>query len=153
MRLWSLHPKHLDALGLVALWREGLLARAVLSGCTKGYRNHPQLNRFKHLKSPVVTMDRYLSRVFDEAQARGYRFEVSKINYLNNKGAKLQVTDGQLRYEWLHLLAKLEKRDPIKWKTERLNLPAPLGCFQVVTGPIADWELPARNVGETEKIE
>jgi len=25
MRLWTLHPKYLDARGLVALWREGLL--------------------------------------------------------------------------------------------------------------------------------
>jgi carboxyl-terminal processing protease len=29
MRLWSLHPKYLDAQGLVALWREALLAKAV----------------------------------------------------------------------------------------------------------------------------
>ncbi|HEU5178767.1 MAG TPA: pyrimidine dimer DNA glycosylase/endonuclease V, partial [Burkholderiales bacterium] len=32
MRLWSLHPKYLDARGLVALWREALLAQAVLRG-------------------------------------------------------------------------------------------------------------------------
>lgn len=32
MRLWSLHPSYLDAVGLVALWREGLLARKVLQG-------------------------------------------------------------------------------------------------------------------------
>jgi hypothetical protein len=30
-RIWSLHPKYLDARGLVALWREGLLAQAVLT--------------------------------------------------------------------------------------------------------------------------
>ena len=36
MRLWSLHPRYLDAKGLVALWREGLLAQAVLKGQTKG---------------------------------------------------------------------------------------------------------------------
>ena len=29
MRLWSLHPRYLDAKGLVALWREALLAQAV----------------------------------------------------------------------------------------------------------------------------
>nr|WP_243687290.1 pyrimidine dimer DNA glycosylase/endonuclease V [Methanobacterium formicicum] len=50
MRLWSLHPKYLDVKGLVALWREGLLARAVLKGKTKGYTNHPQLIRFKNQK-------------------------------------------------------------------------------------------------------
>jgi hypothetical protein len=43
MRLWSLHPCHLDAKGLVALWREGLLAQKVQACETNGYRNHPQL--------------------------------------------------------------------------------------------------------------
>ena len=46
MRLWSLHPKYLDIKGLVACWREGLLARKVLLDQTKGYKNHPQLIRF-----------------------------------------------------------------------------------------------------------
>jgi hypothetical protein len=32
MRLWSLHPEYLDANGLVALWREALLAQAFLQG-------------------------------------------------------------------------------------------------------------------------
>ena len=36
MRLWSVHPQHLDVRGLVALWREGLLARKVLLGETNG---------------------------------------------------------------------------------------------------------------------
>lgn len=36
MRLWSLHPNCLDAQGLVALWREALLAQAVLRGQTRG---------------------------------------------------------------------------------------------------------------------
>ena len=44
MRLWSLHPKYLDKLGLLGLWRESLLAQKVLLGKTKGYKNHPQLN-------------------------------------------------------------------------------------------------------------
>jgi hypothetical protein len=47
MRIWSIHPKYLDIKGLVALWREALLAKHVLEGRTKGYRNHPQLDRFK----------------------------------------------------------------------------------------------------------
>ena len=37
MRLWSLHPRCLDAKGLVALWREGLLAQEVLRGKTRDY--------------------------------------------------------------------------------------------------------------------
>jgi len=44
MRIWSLHPKYLDSKGMVALWREALLAKQVLLNKTKGYKNHPQLN-------------------------------------------------------------------------------------------------------------
>jgi len=47
MRLWSLHPSYLDPQGLVAVWREGLLAQAVLRGQTTGYTRHPQLARFR----------------------------------------------------------------------------------------------------------
>lgn len=47
MRIWSLHPQYLDRQGLTAGWREGLLAQKVLTGTTKGYRNHPQLRRFR----------------------------------------------------------------------------------------------------------
>ena len=47
MRIWSLHPQYLDRQGLTAAWREGLLAQKVLTGTTKGYRNHPQLRRFR----------------------------------------------------------------------------------------------------------
>ena len=49
MRLWTLHPKYLDRQGLVAVWREGLLAQAVLHSNTKGYKNHPQLDRFRNI--------------------------------------------------------------------------------------------------------
>ena len=38
MRLWSIHPKYLGTKGLVALWREALLAQKVLQGNTKGYK-------------------------------------------------------------------------------------------------------------------
>lgn len=48
MRIWSVHPSLLDAKGLVACWRETLLAQKVLQGLTKGYKNHPQLDRFSN---------------------------------------------------------------------------------------------------------
>jgi hypothetical protein len=39
---------------LVAVWREGLLAQAVLQGKTNGYKNHPQLDfEVKHLLSKL----------------------------------------------------------------------------------------------------
>jgi len=140
MRLWSLHPRHLDARGLVALWREGLLARAVLSGKTRGYRNHPQLLRFLTRKDPVAALDCYLSLVLEEARDRGYRFDSSKITYHHCRGGHMRVTNGQLAHEWRHLLAKLKIRDQARWESERNRCPEPHGCFRVFPGPIADWE-------------
>ncbi|MGH2666461.1 pyrimidine dimer DNA glycosylase/endonuclease V [Flavobacterium sp.] len=67
MRIWSLHPKYLDTKALVALWRETLLAKHVLEGKTKGYKNHPQLNRFKEAKYPIDSINQYLSEVYFEA--------------------------------------------------------------------------------------
>jgi hypothetical protein len=67
MRLWSLHPKYLDARGLVALWREGLLAQAVLRGRTNGYVHHPQLERFRAESSPLGAIADYLRGVHGEA--------------------------------------------------------------------------------------
>jgi len=140
MRLWSLHPRHLDCRGLVALWREGLLARAVLLGATEGYRNHPQLERFRSCRKPVGVLDQYLSRVLDEARARGYCFDASKIEYQRRSRPVLTVTRGQLAFEWAHLLAKLRKRDPARWQAAQGSQPEPHPAFRVVAGPVASWE-------------
>ncbi len=111
MRLWSLHPKHLDAQGLVALWREGLLARAVLHEQTRGYRNHPQLDRFKAHPHPLRAIDAYLAVVQDDATARGYNFDRSKLGRIQAVDA-IDVTHGQLAHERQHLLGKLAVRNP-----------------------------------------
>jgi hypothetical protein len=97
MRIWSLHPKYLDPAGLVALWRETLLARAVLSGATRGYQHHPQLHRFQATRDPVATIDRYLAAVYDEACERGYHFDASKF-IRRRKSASLAVTSGQIAF-------------------------------------------------------
>src|SRR5512137_2853756 len=99
MRLWSLHPCYLDAKGLVALWREGLLARAVLAGQTRGYRHHPQLERFRSSANPVAALDCYLWPVYEEAVQRGYRFDAGKLGQ-KIKCTRILVTAGQLCYEW-----------------------------------------------------
>jgi hypothetical protein len=135
MRLWSLHPSLLDARGLVALWREGLLARAVLRGETRGYRHHPQLERFAARTDPLAAIDCYLSRVVDEARARDYSFDATKIDYRTCLG-RATVTRGQLAHEWAHLRAKLARRDPGRLRAR----PLPHPCFRVVAGPIAGWE-------------
>lgn len=140
MRLWSLHPKYLDARGLVALWREGLLAQAVLSGRTRGYRHHPQLARFQAQPSPVGLIAQYLRNVCEEAAERGYRFDARKIDRSRFSG-RIGVTRGQLDYEWDHLLRKLDARDP-RWRSRwrDVELPHPHPIFRVRSGGVAEWE-------------
>ena len=137
MRLWSLHPQHLDRAGLVALWREGLLAQAVLAGRTRGYTRHPQLDRFRQHETPEALIATYLAAVLEEAARRGYAFDGSKIPRERTAETAL-VTSGQLAFEWAHLKAKLRKRDPSAYR--RLTSPSPHPCFTVVPGGIAAWE-------------
>jgi hypothetical protein len=111
MRLWSLHPKYLDPCGLLALWREGLLARAVLRGETRGYQHHPQLARFRAQAAPRRTIDAYLHTICDEADLRGYHFDRRKLGPRCRIPA-IRVTRGQLAYEWRHLQRKLARRSP-----------------------------------------
>jgi len=105
MRLWSLSPEYLDRQGLLAVWREGLLAKKVLQGKTKGYKNHPQLIRFKDFEKPVDAINSYLYFVFLESQKRGYVFDESKISCIELNGI-IEVTNGQLEFELEHLLKK-----------------------------------------------
>lgn len=142
MRLWSIHPRHLDARGLVAVWREGLLARAVLLGHTKGYRYHPQLQRFRNRQNPVRSLDCYLSGILDEAHARGYQFDESKIRHQRCQHGRAHVSREQLRYEWSHLLRKLARRDRTWYRSQRFRRPSAHRCFQVVPGARATWERP-----------
>ena len=141
MRIWSVHPKYLDAKGLVALWRETLLAKNVLQGNTKGYKNHPQLIRFKNSGHAVDSINQYLKGVYEESVKRGYHFDEGKINQ-NFNPTILSVTKGQLDYERKHLLKKLEIRDQEKFfqfSAETEFEPHPL--FEVVDGEIEDWEV------------
>jgi len=140
MRLWSLHPRYLDRRGLVALWREGLLAQAVLRGRTRGYTRHPQLERFKNQPGPVRRMVNYLQVVQEEATRRGYEFDRSRLAR-GGPVKPIAVTAGQLEFEWQHLAAKLERRDR-KWLEglEVAGLPCPHPGFRVVSGGIAGWE-------------
>lgn len=124
----------------MALWREGLLARAVLAGRTRGYRRHPQLERFRGRRDPVAAVDCYLSRVLDEARARGYAFDATKIRYRRCAGGRTSVTAGQLSHEWEHLLAKLKARDRERWREARRGHAGAHPCFRVVPGPVAGWE-------------
>ncbi|WP_136037020.1 pyrimidine dimer DNA glycosylase/endonuclease V [Microbacterium sp. K35] len=141
MRIWSLHPVYLDRQGLVACWRETLLAQAVLAGTTKGYREHPQLARFREAPEPSTAVSAYLRGLADEADARGYRFDRSRIRTLGTTVPPLEVTTGQLDLEWRHLRAKLAARSPDRLALHaHTHCPAPHPLFVVVEGPVASWE-------------
>jgi hypothetical protein len=140
MRLWTLHPKYLDAPGLTALWREALLARAVLRGQTVGYRHHPQLTRFRSHQAPRSAINAYLAIVFAEATARRYSFDPSKLGPVRSR-SRIQVGSGQLGYEWDRLLEKLRARSPVAYRKWRdLGGPEPHPLFEVVPGPVEHWE-------------
>lgn len=141
MRLWSIHPRYLDSKGLVALWREGLLAQKVLLGNTNGYKHHPQLNRFKDTSNPPGAIATYLRYVLDAADNRGFSFDGSRIVNKRYRG-KLLVTDGQLEYEFAHLLAKLKLRAPDLYR--RLRGAARIEAhpmFRRVRGGVEGWEI------------
>lgn len=140
MRLWSLHPSYLDAKGLVALWRETLLAQKVLLDKTKAYKNHPQLERFKNHRNPVGAVASYLVTIIEEADKRDYKFDKSKI--CNNRiRGQITVTDEQLQFEFKHLKFKLKSRDPENYSLiKKTIMPNPNPLFRVIKGNIADWE-------------
>lgn len=141
MRLWSLHPQYLDAKGLVALWREALLARKVLEGKTTGYRSHPQLHRFRRSVLPIDGINQYLSEVYQESLIRGYKFDREKIDW-NFTTTMLPVTSGQMQYEREHLLKKLKMRDSQRYMDflDTIEL-KPHPMFYIVEGEVEVWEM------------
>ena len=153
MRIWSLHPRFLDGKGLVACWREALLAQAVLAGRTTGYTHHPQLRRFRGTPDPLAAIGAYLEGLAAEATRRGYHFDASRIIRRSAVGEQeggprdpwpvMEVTTGQLALERRHLSEKLRRRSP--GDLARLEAvggdgvdPHPL--FHRVPGGVADWE-------------
>ena len=139
MRLWTLHPRYLDAQGLVALWREALLARAVLGGGTRGYRHHPQLERFRSHPAARSAINAYLAGVLEEARARSYAFDARKLGPVRDRIA-IVATAGQLDYEWGHLLGKLRARSPALFRRWRGERPQAHPLFRIVPGPVEAWE-------------
>jgi hypothetical protein len=140
MRLWTLHPRYLDSQGLVAAWREALLAQKVLTGATRGYRHHPQLVRFQAQTDPVAAVASFLAGLADEAERRGYDFDTGKISPRRQAGT-IPETEGQMRHEWAHLLAKLRARAPgLARELRRIRRPEPHPLFRIVAGRVNEWE-------------
>jgi hypothetical protein len=147
MRIWTLHPKYLDSRGLVSLWREALLAQAVLRGQTRGYLAHPQLIRFRAQPDPVGSIADYLIAVHEEAVARGYRFDANKIG-VPRVAQQMMESEGQLLYEWQHLKSKLQRRNPDQYaKILEVERPEPHPLFFIVSGGICTWERVAAPPG------
>ena len=140
MRLWTIHPRYLDAKGLVAAWREALLAQKVLAGQTRGYTRHPQLERFRAHRKPLHVIGAFLSAIAGEARRRGYQFDATKILQMKYSG-RMSETDGQLRYEWTHLRRKLRLRAPQLYRDCRnISAPEPHPLFRIVPGDVRHWE-------------
>lgn len=140
MRLWTLHPRYLDPKGLVAAWREALLAQKVLAGATKGYRHHPQLIRFQAQDDSLAAIAAFLVEIAAEAQGRGYRFDTAKI-LRRAVTVRIPETRGQLLYEWKHLKTKLRARAPQMARRFRsVTIPDPHPLFRIVAGKVRDWE-------------
>ncbi|MFL1705868.1 pyrimidine dimer DNA glycosylase/endonuclease V [Campylobacter sp. MOP7] len=142
MRLWTISPVYLDAKGLVALWREALLAKHVLNGLTKGYKNHPQLDRFYAHKNPKELINAYLQEVYEEALKRGYKFDKSKIGAFSSQNlSPVQVTSGQIEYEFAFLQDKLRVRDTAMYERNlRVSEVKIMSLFKAVNGDVEPWE-------------
>ncbi len=142
MRLWSIHPKYLDTIGLLASWREGLLAKKVVSGDTKGYKNHPQLIRFKNSSNPFIAINIYLFYIYKEAKKRGYNFDLRKLKIdEKTKIPLIEVTVGQIKYEFELLKYKLLNRNLEKYEEiKNIKIIEPHPIFQIVDGEIENWE-------------
>jgi hypothetical protein len=141
MRLWSLHPHYLDPAGLVAAWREALLAKKVLEGKTTGYTHHPQLIRFRECSDPSGAITAFLETLYEESVVRGYHFDHSKIDLSVTFAAGIVVTDGQLRYGFALLQDKLSRRNVQYWKKNAAAGPLMANrIFTMIPGPPAGWE-------------
>lgn len=140
MRLWSIHPKYLDSKGFVALWREALLAKNVLEGKTAGYLNHPQLDRFKNSENPLDAINQYLSSIYEESVDRHFTFDSTKFRK-PIVPLFLTVSEGQIKFEFEHLLCKLKGREINlyqKLKETKSIISHPM--FKIIKGTIENWE-------------
>jgi hypothetical protein len=114
-------------------------------GGTKGYKNHPQLARFRAHPQPGRAIAAFLTGIAEEAGRRGYHFDASKISGPTDD-CQIEETSGQLLYEWAHLKAKLRTRAPEVYRCHRrVKTPDPHPLFRIVAGSIRQWEIVGRG--------
>lgn len=144
MRLWTIHPCYLDTAGLNGCWRESLLAKKVLEGKTKGYKNHPQLIRFKNSEDPILAIDIYIGSLLLESAYRGFSYHPPKsILTISHKDGmdKISVSEGQIAYEAMFLVKKLKDRKSTGRKSiSPVNNIEICELFESVPGDIENWE-------------
>jgi hypothetical protein len=116
LRLWTVNPKYLDVKGLVALWRESLLAQKVLRSKTKGWKRHPQLDRFKKHPDPVSAIGFYLYCIYEEGKRRGHDFKKEKIYRDSINVPVIKVSREWVLLEFEQLKQKLKKRGRERYK-------------------------------------
>lgn len=116
MCLWSVHPQYLDKHGLMALWREGLLAQKALCASAAVSQSNPQLRRFKNNDNPLRAIGTYLSFVAAEGARQGYNLNHEKILYPNFDQEVIPVDASQIAFEAERLKNKLRIRDKLKFK-------------------------------------
>ena len=89
---------------------------------------------------PLVAIATYLHALADDA--RGYSFDRPRVSRPADEGLRLSVTAGQLDYEWQHLRAKVETRDPEWFEAVVVTArPKPHPLFDVVPGDVEPWEV------------
>jgi len=68
--------------------------------------------RFQAQPDPLAAIAAFLTGLAEEANRRGYHFDVSKILHRATK-ERISETRGQLLFEWKHLQKKLHVRAPL----------------------------------------
>ena len=89
---------------------------------------------------PLAAVGAYLTGLAAEADARGYRFDRTRILSPAEPDGRMPVTLGQLELEWRHLAVKLAARSPADAERWRRAAPTPHPLFHVVPGGVASWE-------------
>lgn len=140
MRIWTIHPKYLDGIGLVSAWREGIGARNIIAENKIGYSRHPQLDRFR--SKSVDFLNAYLYFLNEEAEKRGYKFDKSKIASFSLKGDRIPVNKGQVEYEFKLLQHKLSVRNKevyaVNKKVRNIQV---IPIYRILpSSKIEDWE-------------
>ena len=99
------------------------------------------IERFRAVPDPLGAIGDHLAGIAEEATARGYNFDTSKVHRRSAGPLQLEVTTGQLALEWEHLLGKLSVRSPeLAAQWSGIELPEAHPLFAIVDGPVASWE-------------